>query len=92
MKTKWENRLDGGVVVANPIPIEFELPKEKVDQHISEALEQAQKLGIKGKDVSPFLLAKVKELTKGESLKANIQLVYNNASLAAKIAVAFSKL
>jgi len=65
---------------------------ETIDRAIQSALAEAEAQGIKGKESTPFLLAKVKELTGGDSLETNIQLVYNNARLAARLAVAFSRL
>jgi pseudouridine-5'-phosphate glycosidase len=92
LKTKWDLNLNGGVVIANPIPKEYEMDATMMNQVISQALEEQEQLGIKGKESTPFLLSKVKELTGGDSLSSNIQLVYNNAHLAAKIAVEYSKL
>jgi len=92
LKTKWDLNLDGGVVIANPIPKEYEMDASVINNIIAQALEQQVQLGIKGKESTPFLLSKIKELTGGDSLSSNIQLVYNNAHLAAKIAVEFSKL
>jgi pseudouridine-5'-phosphate glycosidase len=92
LKTKWDLNLDGGVVVANPIPTEFEANEDIINNAINQALSEAEKLQIKGKEVTPFMLAKVKELTGGESLEANIALVRNNAALAAQIAVEYCKL
>ena len=92
LKTKWDLGIDGGVVVANPIPPEYEMDPAVIDSAISEAVREADLKGIKGKESTPFLLAKVKEITGGSSLDSNIQLVYNNAVLGAKIAVELSKL
>ncbi|MDF2889913.1 MAG: psuG [Clostridia bacterium] len=92
LKTKWDLNLDGGVVVANPIPAEYEANEDIINNAINQALSEAEKLQIKGKEVTPFMLAKVKELTGGESLEANIALVRNNAALAAQIAVEYCKL
>ncbi len=92
LKTKWDLNLHGGVVVANPVPEPFEMDLETIDRAIQSALTEAEAQGIKGKESTPFLLAKVKELTGGDSLETNIQLVYNNARLAAALAVAFSRL
>ena len=92
LKTKWDLRIEGGVVVANPIPPEYEMDPAVIDSAISEAVREADLKGIKGKESTPFLLAKVKEITGGSSLDSNIQLVYNNAVLGAKIAVELSKL
>ena len=92
MKTKWDLNLDGGIVVANPIPKQYEAQKDNIDKAIELALFEADKNGISGKAVTPYLLGKVKEITAGESLAANIALVRNNALLAAQIAVEYSKL
>jgi len=81
--------INGGVLVTNPIPEEYSLDEELMNKAINEALAEAKELNIKGKESTPFLLAKVKEITKGESLASNIQLVYNNCALAAKIAKAY---
>jgi pseudouridine-5'-phosphate glycosidase len=92
LKTKWDLNLNGGVVIANPIPKAYEMDASLINSVIAQALQQQDQLGIKGKESTPFLLSKVKELTGGDSLSSNIQLVYNNAHLAAQIAVEFSKL
>lgn len=92
MQAKWRLGLTGGLVVANPIPPEFAMPREAVNAAIDRALQEAQQQGIGGKDSTPFLLARVTELTGGDSLVANIQLVLNNARLAAEIAVAYAGL
>lgn len=89
IKTKWDLGLKGGVLIANPIEEAYEADAAQIDNAISVALEEAKSEKIKGKDVTPFLLKKVKELTEGESLESNIALVRNNASLAAKIAVEY---
>lgn len=92
LQTKWDMNLEGGVVVANPIPADKQLDYDYMMKNIALAIEESNSLGIKGKASTPFLLAKVKELTAGESLVSNIELVYNNAKLAAEIAVdLFSK-
>ncbi len=78
----------GGMLIANPIPEAFAMPKEAIDRAISRALSEAQSQGVSGKDVTPFLLARVVELTGGDSLKSNIQLVFSNVMLAAQIAAA----
>lgn len=90
LKTKWKLNLKGGVIVANPIPKDKQLDFDVMKNAIDKALIEEKKLGIKGKDSTPFLLGKVKELTDGLSLEANIELVYNNAKLAAQIAKAFN--
>ena len=86
LKTKWNLNLKGGVVIANPIPKDKQLDFDVMKSAIDKALIEEKELGIKGKDSTPFLLKKVKELTDGLSLEANIELVYNNAKLAALIA------
>ena len=92
MHAKWQLGLAGGLVVANPIPQAFAMPRERVDAAIEQALREAQAQGVSGKDSTPFLLARVSELTGGDSLAANIQLVLNNARLAAAIAVEYAAL
>ena len=81
---KQDMGLGGGMLVTNPIPEEFSMNHEIINKAIDEAVEEANKLGIHGKETTPFLLAKIKDLTGGDSLASNIQLVYNNARLAAK--------
>ena len=83
--------LKGGMLVTNPIPEEYSMDKAVIDAAIEQALKEAEEAGIKGKETTPFLLAKVVELTGGESLDSNIQLVLNNARLAAKTAVELVK-
>jgi len=78
--------LGGGIIIANPIPEEYALSMEYMNEMIEEAIESAEKEGIKGKKLTPYLLSKIKELTGGKSLKANIELVKNNARVAAIIA------
>jgi len=90
MKTKWDLGLQGGIFIANPIPKEYSLDFEEIDKTIENAIEEAKRRKIKGKELTPFLLSKINELTKGESLKANIELVYNNAQLGAEIAKEFN--
>lgn len=87
-KAKMDCGLKGGMLVTNPIPQEFSMPKEVIDKAIDQALREMDEAGIHGKQCTPFLLAKVKDLTGGESLASNIQLVLNNARLAAKTAKA----
>ena len=84
--------LKGGMLVTNPIPEEFAMDHDVINRAIDEAVAQANAQGIHGKAATPFLLAKVKELTGGDSLESNIQLVFNNARLAAKTAVAYCQL
>ncbi|RKX85570.1 MAG: pseudouridine-5-phosphate glycosidase [Spirochaetes bacterium] len=82
----------GGMVIANPIPEEYSMDKDLIDRVIKDAIGEAEKEKITGKDLTPFLLAKIKDITEGKSLDANLKLVYNNAELAAKIAVSLSRL
>jgi len=86
MHAKWAMNLLGGMVVANPIPEAFAMPRAAIDSAIEQALREAQQQGIGGKESTPFLLARVNELTGGNSLSSNIQLVLNNARLASAIA------
>ena len=86
LKAKWEIPLDGGVVIANPIPQDYEPSFSTINNATEQALKEAVTKKITGKKITPFVLAKIKELTGGESLKANIQLILNNARLAAEIA------
>ncbi len=90
--TKETLGLKGGVLVTNPIPEEYSMDADLINNAIAEAVEESKKLGIKGKETTPFLLAKIKEITGGDSLESNIQLVYNNARLAAKTAAALCEL
>jgi pseudouridine-5'-phosphate glycosidase len=91
LAAKWDSGIDGGVVIANPVPEKYSLDPDIMHQAISQALNEHDRLGISGKESTPFLLAKIKELTKGESLVSNIELVLNNAALAAQIAKEFTK-
>ena len=91
LAVKWHLGLAGGAVIANPIPEADELDPEMINGIIDQALTEAKEKGIKGKDVTPFMLGKVKDLTDGKSLVANIALVKHNAVVGAKIAVALSK-
>ncbi len=90
-RAKWGMGLKGGIVVANPIPEANEIIASEIAPVIEKAVAEAKSLGISGKSVTPFLLAKLAEATGGRSLKANIALVKNNAAVAAEIAVAFTK-
>ena len=89
---KQDMGLGGGMLVTNPIPEEFSMDADVINKAIDEAVEEANAQGIHGKETTPFLLAKIKDLTGGDSLASNIQLVYNNARLAAATAVELSKL
>jgi pseudouridine-5'-phosphate glycosidase len=92
VKAKWDLGLDGGLVIANPIPEEYQMDFDVINKAINNALVEAEEKEIKGKDTTPFLLEKVKEITGGDSLEANIQLVYNNAKIGADLALELSKL
>ncbi|MEA5047367.1 MAG: pseudouridine-5'-phosphate glycosidase [Eubacteriales bacterium] len=86
IKTKWELGLEGGVLIGNPIPEEYALDFDYMEGVINQALAEADQKGVHGKDITPFLLAKIKEITKGVSFASNVQLAYNNARVAARIA------
>jgi pseudouridine-5'-phosphate glycosidase len=90
LKSKWEFGLEGGAVIGNPPEADKALAREAIEGAIDSALIEAQEKGIHGRDVTPFLLARVTQLTEGKSLEANIALVRNNARLGAKIAVAMA--
>ena len=92
LKTKWTIPLQGGVVVANPVPPEFEADPRMIEKAIKKSLALARKQGIKGKAITPFLLAEIEKRTEGLSLKTNIQLVLNNAALAARLAEAYCEI
>ncbi|MGL5052311.1 MAG: pseudouridine-5'-phosphate glycosidase [Cetobacterium sp.] len=92
LKAKWDINLKGGVVIANPIPEKFAMDFDIITNAINSAVAEAEEKGIKGKESTPFLLSKVKDITKGKSLEANIELVFNNAKLAAQIATDYSNL
>lgn len=91
----WNAKLDlglkGGVLVANPIPEEYSMDPAVINAAIDKAVAKSRELGIKGKETTPFLLAEVKSITGGDSLESNIALVYNNATLASKIACEMCK-
>jgi pseudouridine-5'-phosphate glycosidase len=91
MHSKWNLGLSGAVVVANPIPEGAEIPAAEIEPVIAVALAEADRLGIRGKDITPFLLSEIVQATEGRSLQANIALVKNNAKVAAEIAVAFAR-
>ena len=92
LKTHHTLGLKGGILVANPIPQAYSMDADAINAVIDQAVAEADEKGIHGKQTTPFLLAKVKEITGGDSLEANIQLVFNNAKLAAQTAVAYSAL
>ena len=91
-RAKTDCGLKGGMLVTNPIPEQYSMPEDVINAAIGQALAEADKKGVHGKQCTPFLLAKVKELTGGDSLEANIRLVLNNARLAALTATALSEL
>jgi pseudouridine-5'-phosphate glycosidase len=88
IRTKWQLGLNGGVVVSNPVPAASAMKNEEIDGIIAQALVDADEQGVKGKAVTPFLLARIKDLTGGRSLATNIALVKHNALVGARLAVA----
>ena len=92
MKSKWQLGLGGGLVVANPIPEPFALQRELIERVTKQALQEARAQRVTGNAVTPFLLARVNALTGGDTLAGNIELVLNNARLAARLAVAYAAL
>ena len=90
-RAQRELEYKGGMLVTNPIPEEYAMDKAVIDAAIEEALRQCAEAGVKGKESTPFLLAKVVELTGGNSLESNIKLVLNNAALAARTACELAK-
>ncbi len=91
LKAKWGAGLEGGVVIANPIPQAYSMDRLAIESVIQKAIGSAEQQGIRGKEVSPYLLKTIKELSEGQSLASNIELVLNNARLGAAIAVELSK-
>jgi pseudouridine-5'-phosphate glycosidase len=92
IRTKWQLGLQGGVVVSNPVPAAMAMESSEIDAIIEQALSEAGEQGVKGKAVTPFLLARIKELTGGRSLATNIALVKHNALVGAQLAVELNKL
>ena len=92
MKTKWDIGLKGGAVVGNPIPEQYAMDPNYMNGIIDRAVAQAEAEHIHGKAITPYLLAHIKDMTEGKSFAANLELAYNNAHAASKIAVAYSKL
>lgn len=92
LKAKWDLNLKGGMVIGNPIPEQFEMDYDTITNAIETALREADENNITGKKVTPFLLDKVKTITAGQSLASNIELVYNNAKVAAQIATDLANL
>ena len=92
MRAKWELGLRGAISVANPVPAADEIPAEQIDGLIEQALAECDERGVHGKDITPFLLGRIVELSGGRSLETNIALVRNNARLGAALAVAYQRL
>ena len=92
MKAKWDIGLKGGAVVGNPIPEQYAMDPNYMNGIIDQAVAQANAEHIHGKAITPYLLAHIKDMTEGKSFAANLELAYNNAHAASKIAVAYSKL
>ena len=92
IQAKWQLGLRGGVVVANPVPAMFAMPKDEIDRITGQALDEAQRAGVSGKAVTPFLLDRIKQLTAGRSLMTNIALVKHNALVGAELALALHAL
>lgn len=86
INSKLNMGIDGSVLITNPVPEDYSMDKKKIDKVIEEAIKDADKDGIKGKEITPYLLDKIKQITEGKSLEANIALVYNNVKLGAEIA------
>ena len=92
LTTKWALNLHGGMVIANPVPEQFALDPEKVQQIIARVEQETTEQGITGKNITPYMLNRIEELSAGESLQTNIELVLNNARLGAQIASALALL
>jgi len=92
IKAKRENGLVGGILLTNPIPEQYEMPKDVIDKAIDTALKEMDKQGIKGKECTPFLLKTITDLTGGDSLESNIKLVLNNAAVGSEVAKEYCKI
>ena len=92
MKTKWELGLKGGAVVGNPIPEQYALDYDEMEKVIVRAIDLANEQGVHGKALTPFLLSHIKDMTDGVSFASNLQLAYNNAKAASRIAVEYCRL
>lgn len=92
VQTQYELGLTQGILIANPIPNQYALAKDHIESIIKKAIEEAKQLNITGYALTPFLLGKIKELSQGESVKSNLQLVFNNALVASQLAVALARL
>lgn len=91
LRTKWDLQLQGGIVISNPIPEEFAMCQDQINESIDDAVEKADQLDIRGKDLTPFLLSEIEKFTSGQSLRSNQELVFSNAFLAGDLAVALAK-
>ena len=91
-KTKWDLGLEGGMLIGNPVPEEYAMDFDEMSAIIDKALDSANKEGVRGKNITPYLLAHIVEYTQGRSLATNIQLAYNNARVAARIAREYAAL
>jgi pseudouridylate synthase len=91
LKAKWEMNLKGGTVIANPIPDEFSMNPDEINSVIETALKDMDRDGVKGKESTPYLLARIAELSKGSSLHSNVELVFNNVRLASQISKEYYK-
>lgn len=92
MQEKYKNGLQGGILLTNSIPSEYEMDKEVIDSAIDKAIKMMDEQGIKGKECTPFLLKTIVELTGGDSLESNIQLIINNAAVGSEVAKEYAKL
>jgi pseudouridylate synthase len=92
LHTKWQLGLEGAVLIANPVPAEYEVPAEKMEEHIRMALSAAHQQNIRGKEITPFILKYIADHTNGESLDANIALIKNNAMTGSAIAKAYAEI
>lgn len=92
IKAKRDLELEGGILISSPVPEEYSLPHDYIDSIVDQAVKESKEQGIKGKDVTPFLLKRIVELTGGKSLESNIALILNNAKLGANIAKEYSSL
>ena len=92
IKNKRDLKLKGGILISNPVPHGKAMPKAEIDEAITEALGKAEEMGIVGKEVTPFLLKEITNITKGKSLATNIELIKSNALLGAEIAKALAQL
>ena len=92
IKAKRDNKLQGGILLTNPIPVEYEMDPKVINGAIDEALKRMEKEGVKGKECTPYLLKTIVELTGGDSLESNIKLVLNNAAVGSEVAKEYAKL